>query len=73
MINKKVKVPETHWFCYYCGTYLGTTSGGAKLGKCPVCGKEQVGSGIDVLSKENIQFLRRLEKRKKEQQFRRLE
>ena len=69
MKTSKKDEEKIEWFCYYCGQYLGTSSrsGGAKIGKCPKCYREQVGPGIAVVPKEVTSYLRRLEKRRKEE------
>lgn len=62
------KEKEIEWICGYCGQSLGVGgSEGAKLGKCPHCGSEQVGSGITIISKETKKYLKKLEKRLKNQ------
>lgn len=67
---KPDKDMETEWLCYVCGTSFGVTGKleGAKLGKCPTCGAEQIGSGVAIIPKETTAFLRKLEKRMKDQQ-----
>ena len=60
---------ETELVCYYCGSSLGIVGlEGTKLVKCPICGKEQQGSGITIITRETKTFLRRLEKRLKDKQ-----
>jgi len=69
-IVKSRKELETEWRCYYCGTSFGVTGKfeGAKLGKCPKCGAEQVGSGVTIITKETEEYLRKLERRLKDQE-----
>jgi len=61
---------ETEWVCHYCGASLGVGGRleGAKLGKCPTCGAEQVGSGVTIVTKETKQYLRNLEKMLKDKE-----
>jgi ribosomal protein L37AE/L43A len=67
---KPRKELETEWRCYYCGTSFGATGRleGAKLGKCPTCGAEQVGPGVTIITKEAKAYLRKLEQRLKDQE-----
>lgn len=67
-LNKEM---EIEWICYYCGSSLGVGSmlEGAKLGKCSTCGSEQVGSGVTIITKETKKFLRKLERRLKDEKI----
>ena len=64
------KEMETEWVCYYCGNLLGIGGRleGAKLGKCPTCGAEQVGPGVTIITKDTKAFLRKLERRLKDEE-----
>jgi len=58
------------WRCYYCKQVLGVSSlgEGAKLGKCPKCGRMQTGKGITIIDGEITNYLKDAERKLKDEE-----